>query len=392
MRHSILIPDAHAMGSLASIRSLGRAGHRIIASSAQPDAIGLASNFVDVGLSQPSYEDIECFLDWLATTIKREAIDLIIPTEGFLLAIRPRFDKFCPLLPIPQNAENVYQAFSKFDLFKTFLGSDSPPALRENLPPTLLIDQASVSLASSTECGGPFYLKADACYGLPESDSLVVRLEELDSVRKSISENIKKYSRFIVQGHASGQGVGVFFLRWKGSIRAKFMHRRLHEVPIEGGVSSLRESWWHEEIYLDALARVNYLNWDGVSMFEYKWDSETGKFYLLEMNARFWGSLHLPIYAGVDFPKLLVAARDNELFPMPQFATNVRCRNTFPKEIEYVISCIKSNKLSKIAKIWSVIEFFYLSANPAIKSDMLFPGDRKLYFYSILSTIKKIIG
>jgi biotin carboxylase len=170
------------------------------------------------------------------------------------------------------------------------------------------------------------------------------------------------------------------------------MHRRLHEVPWEGGVSSLRSSWWHEAIYHDALARVNYLDWNGVSMFEYRWNPSTDKFFLMELNARFWGSLHLPIHAGVDFPKLLVSAWNNEIFPIPEARIGVCCRFTFPKEIEYVISRLKSPKLNVGQKTWTLLEFAMLSLDPRIKSDMLFPGDNRLYWRSITNTVRKLMS
>ena len=42
---SVLVPEAHALGMLAAIRSLGRAGYGVHAASPQADAIGFASRF-----------------------------------------------------------------------------------------------------------------------------------------------------------------------------------------------------------------------------------------------------------------------------------------------------------------------------------------------------------
>lgn len=50
------------------------------------------------------------------------------------------------------------------------------------------------------------------------------------------------------------------------------MHRRLHEVPHTGGASSYRESWKHDKVLSDARALMQHLNWEGVGMFEYRWD------------------------------------------------------------------------------------------------------------------------
>lgn len=391
LRHTILIPDAHAMGSLACIRSLGSAGHRVVATSPLARAIGLRSNFASVAILQQPYAPIELFLPWLDDIIEREGIDIIIPTEGFLLAVIGCLERYEAKLPGTKLSEEFYRAFSKFDLFETFLNPAAPSGLRKNLPPTMLIEGKHHSLDALAAHQGPFYLKADARYALSGSDSLVMAIPDLDAVQRALQDQLAHYSKLIVQAHVPGQGVGVFFLRWGGKIRAQFMHRRLHEVPFEGGVSSLRESWWNADIFQDALARVNSLNWEGVCMFEYRWDEKAKSFALLELNARFWGSLHLPIYAGVNFPLLLVAAHDGENFPIPQARIGVRCRHTFPLEVEYLYSRFKSKKLSIWQKSWSFLEFALLSISPDVKSDLLFPGDRMLYARSILSVIDKFL-
>ena len=390
--HTILVADANAMGSLACIRSLGRAGHRIIATSAFPKAIGFGSRYADACLLQPPYSPPAPFVEWLDRVIEQNAIDCIIPTEGLLLAIRPWVERYQRLMPIPQSHDEMYRAFSKFDLFSAFLAPDVDARLSSNLPPTALITSSTTSLDTLENHAGPYYLKADACYAKNEADSMVMQLPTLDRAASVVPEQLQQYSRFIVQSHVKGRGVGVFFLRWQGNIKARFMHHRLHEVPWEGGVSSLRSSWWHENIYQDALARVNHLDWDGVSMFEYRWDPSTDEFFLMELNARFWGSLHLAIHAGVDFPKLLVSAWNNEMFPTPEARTGVRCRLTFPKEVEYVISRMKSPNLSLLEKTWTLLEFAMLSLDPRVKSDMLFPDDNQLYWRSISDTVRKLLS
>lgn len=390
--HNILVADANVMGSLACIRSLGRAGHRIIATSACPQAIGFDSRYTDICLIQPSYSPAAPFAEWLDRVIEENAIDCIIPTEGLLLAIKPWVERYQRLMPIPQSKDEMYRAFSKFDLFGAFLASDVDAKLGSHLPPTTLITPSTTSLNALKNHSGPFYVKMDACYAENGADSLVMRLPTLENVASVIPTQLRQYSRFIVQSHARGQGVGVFFLRWQGNIKARFMHHRLHEVPWEGGASSLRSSWWHNDIYEDALARVEHLDWNGVSMFEYRWDPTTDEFFLMELNARFWGSLHLPIHAGVDFPKLLVSAWANETFPAPEAQTGLRCRLTFPKEIEYVISRMKSPNLSLWEKSGTLLEFIMLSLDPRVKSDMLFPGDNQLYWRSISDTIRKLLS
>ena len=41
----VLVPEAHAIGMIAVIRSLGRAGYPVHAAASRPDALGLQSKF-----------------------------------------------------------------------------------------------------------------------------------------------------------------------------------------------------------------------------------------------------------------------------------------------------------------------------------------------------------
>ena len=45
--------------------------------------------------------------------------------------------------------------------------------------------------------------------------------------------------------------------------------------------------------------------WNGPAMVEFKKSEIDGKFYLIEVNPKFWGSLELGISSGVDFPLYL---------------------------------------------------------------------------------------
>jgi protein-tyrosine-phosphatase len=70
-----------------------------------------------------------------------------------------------------------------------------------------------------------------------------------------------------------------------------------------------------------ALKLLGTLRYTGVAMVEFKRDPGTGRWVLLEVNARFWGSLPLALASGADFPlalfQLLVEGR-TESAPVPR--------------------------------------------------------------------------
>ena len=69
------------------------------------------------------------------------------------------------------------------------------------------------------------------------------------------------------------------------------------------------------------------LRWNGVAMVEFKIDKRDNLPKLMEINPRFWGSLALPIYAGVDYPYLLFQlARGEKVKKVEQYKVGVKAR------------------------------------------------------------------
>ena len=53
-----------------------------------------------------------------------------------------------------------------------------------------------------------------------------------------------------------------------------------------------------------AHALLSSLNWHGLAMVEFKYNPTTKQAWFIEINPRLWGSVHLAISAGVEFPYL----------------------------------------------------------------------------------------
>ncbi|MGI5817372.1 MAG: ATP-grasp domain-containing protein [Armatimonadota bacterium] len=59
---------------------------------------------------------------------------------------------------------------------------------------------------------------------------------------------------------------------------------------------------------------------------EFRRCSETGQFYLLEINPRFWGSVALSEAAGINFPALYYHCARGEEVETPTYREGVRLR------------------------------------------------------------------
>lgn len=376
----VLVPEAEERYSVAVIRSLGRAGYVVHACSARRYAMGWGSRFATHATRCPEYGSDE-FLPWLRDYCARHAIRCIVPTEALLLTIREVHAEFAPLLPMSSDPLRVYASISKYELFRQLL-EDPGSTVSANSPPMLLLT-ANDPIPDEPELaalGLPLYVKWDAVHARTNrlgggTDKAATACDAQQRVR----DRLATHDRLVVQGSVPGVGIGAFLLRWNGKVLARFMHRRLHELP-GSGHSSYRMSWWHPEIMADAEAKLEHLGFSGVAMMEYRWDPVTGAFRLLEMNARFWGSLHLALYSGVDFPRLLVDAFfDRPAETAPAAKPAVRCRN-FMLDVRYLWSRLRAADVSWIEKLWALPKFVWLSLNPNIKSDLWYPGDRRLWW------------
>jgi len=123
-----------------------------------------------------------------------------------------------------------------------------------------------------------------------------------DDVNSSFPKGQEFDPPMLVQEFCAGTGIGVEILLHRGECIAAFQHRRLKELPYTGGVSVTAVAEHLDEALLESsLTLLRTLQWDGVAMVEYKVDS-AGRAVLMEVNGRYWGTIALPIFAGVDFP------------------------------------------------------------------------------------------
>jgi predicted ATP-grasp superfamily ATP-dependent carboligase len=381
---NVLVTDADNVTAIAAIRDLGAAGYTVFSTSTLPDALGARSVYCAFHAQSPPYEAIDGFADWLDTFVREHDISLIMPaSDGFVFAIHDYYEKFSRLLPY-SGRETLYRVVNKHSLFALFDAAQGRDDLKTHLPPYVLFNDTSADVDAEhlfRTLGGPLFVKVSATSAKAGASDEVFRCDTPPELRARLPMLWESYRDALVQGAVRGQGIGVFLLLWDGDVRARFMHERLHEVPHTGGVSSYRRSIWIQAIYDDAVRRLQYLAWHGVAMLEYKWDPRTDGFWLLEINVRLWGSLHLALKSGVQFPRLLADAFYGRSAPSSlQYTEGVRCRHTFPLEVEYVKSYLRDRRIPMWRRCWCIAEFVLLSVNPFVKGDLFYPRDSRLYW------------
>jgi predicted ATP-grasp superfamily ATP-dependent carboligase len=118
-------------------------------------------------------------------------------------------------------------------------------------------------------------------------------VQSYDEVERILSKS--KYSDIIAQEYIKSHlGVqGAFFVAADGEVLAQYSHERIITYPRSGGVTVVSISGENREILNIGSTIIRSLKWSGFAMIEFILDSRDGKYKVIEMNPRTWGSIIL---------------------------------------------------------------------------------------------------
>lgn len=311
----VLVTCGEQRSSLAVVRSLGRAGHRVEVVSERDRSLAgasrhaAASHRVPSPLGRPTE-----FVAAIDRLLQSREIDVLLPvTDAALLALLPERSRW-PSVLVPFAGSEAYRSVSdkaRVTCVARELGLAVPEGHR-------LESAADLRGLDAGELGYPVVLKPSRSVAASRDGGRRRKLgvlyardaRELEDLARGLPPEAYPV---LLQRHIPGSGVGVFVLLRDGEVRAAFAHRRIREKPPTGGVSVYRESVSLDPVLLDrSVALLDAFDWEGVAMVEYRVESGTGTPYVMEVNGRFWGSLQLAVDAGVDFPRLLLEAASED--------------------------------------------------------------------------------
>ena len=305
-------------------RSLGNRGINVFIGDSNKFSMAGFSRFAKGRFSYPSfYQHPKQFIERLIGIIKEIQADVYIPTHEETLIVAKYIELFPSEVIIPIAPFNtLLLAHNKRRLLETAnnIGVHIPQTFEINSLDELsllskkVIYPVVIKLNQSNSAKGVFYTNN------PE--------EFVDTYLDVVQQfKIDRDNYPLIQEHVTGEGWGVSMLYNRGELRAKFTHQRLREKTHTGGTSTRRISAVNPMLEEAAQRLLNHLKWHGVAMVEFKYNPESQKYWLMEVNPRFWGSLALAVAAGVDFPWLLYRmATEGDIEPVLQYQTGVTAR------------------------------------------------------------------
>ena len=321
----VLVTDGEQRSTLAIVRSLGKAGHRVEVVSGSGRSLAGASRYCrsDHAVPDPLAEP-DAFGEAVLARVGERSIEAIIPATEASLRV---------LLPMREQLEDVLFPFPDAATFARVSDKENILATARDLgiavPEQVALQERDPKAIGSLDF--PLVLKpwVSVVRDAGRARKLgVVHIGDRNELRAALHRLPDAAFPVLAQRRIVGPGVGIFLLRWNGRTVARFAHRRIREKPPSGGVSVYRESVEvPEEWFQQAERLLETAGWCGVAMVEFKVDAASGRPYLMEINGRFWGSLQLAVDAGVDFPRLLLEAATGEpAVEPPTYRPGIRLR------------------------------------------------------------------
>ena len=253
-------------------------------------------------------------LERISELVRRQKIDVLLPTGiagiAFAVASRDALASLTALAPVPDPAA-LALASNKW-LLAEFQREHGIPG-----PPTVLVGDDEEFDRQIRELVFPVLLKPVSAWG---GDG-IERFETLPDLRRRLAGPSLKAAagRYIVQTLLPGHVVGINVLAREGAMLAATVQRGIipntRKYAAAGAIRFLRE----ERALATAERIVSALHWSGFANLDTLADSDDGQLKVLEITARFWGSLRGSLVAGVSFPYLACLAALNRPFDRPEY-------------------------------------------------------------------------
>lgn len=302
------LPPAIVLGvdgsiGLTVVRELGAHGVPVIASGPSRWAIGGHSRYASRHIVRPEGVPLA---DWLPGVVAESGAGAVIPiSEGDLLELADMPVAIGPCRIASPRHEQLDLVLDKLntlararevgievpDTWQPLAGDDFGAKAADLAYPVVLKWRDPPAMWEPLEDAGIAFEKAEHAGG---AETLVAALRRYDS--------LGVYP--LVQNWCRGYGFGQMLMMESGRATLRFQHERLREYPASGGISTLCRSVplsGHRAQMEKSEALLRAIGWEGPAMVEYRHDPASGRYWLMEVNGRLWGSLPLANQSGAHF-------------------------------------------------------------------------------------------
>jgi len=343
----VFVTDGRSRATPSIVRSLAKQGIYVIVGESTYICSTFFSKYVNKRVIYPDPDFYpEEFADFMYEYVLENELDMIIPVRDSATLILSKYiEKFRPFVKLPLVEYNTMMLGR--DKAKTIqlaekLGIPHPKTVYNQQPE---FDEIIKNFKF------PLILKPTEGSG-SRGVTYVKSSKGLEDTYNKIKEN---YGDLMIQEFVPhGGGYATSVLLNQGSLRAFFSHKRIREYPTSGGPSTLREGIRDTKLENYSFKLLSAIQWHGVAMVEFRKDFYTNEYKLMEINPRFWGSLSLPIFSGVDFPYLLYCMEmEGDIEPVIEYSIGMRSRWLIGDLLWLTESKNNASHIHDFIKFWS---------------------------------------
>ncbi len=329
MKRRILLTTTRSNSTRVIMESLGKRGHEIFLADPNPNAVCFSSKYCTKHFVCPNEEDKKNYINFILDILKKEHIDLLIPTSDYGIEyfseIREQILKYTHIvltdketIDVARNKNKTYRYCQKygFPIPLTFF-----PSTLEDVK--FIADQLSypclAKFAKGTADEGNVYFQ--------KKEWLI-----------SFYRNLMGQTEWpVIQEFVYGDVVCFFAVCKEGEILAQ--HTQLVAYKHSKGAAAV--AYIYTNPHFSALIKqiIKQLNWTGAISIDFIKEKDE-KFKLLEINPRFGASTTFAYKLGIDLPFVFYCLAFDET--LPSFNNNNEngrmLRHLFPTELVY---CIK---------------------------------------------------
>lgn len=330
---TVLLTNAQLRKTLAAVRSLGKKDIKTIVVEETRFNPAAFSKYCTKALVCPNpQKHPDEFFQYISSIIKEYQCDVFFPMDEDTVAVamehKEELEKLCSL-PLP-SYESYEITSDKGKAYKHAM------SVGVDIPKTAFPSGAHNLHEITEHLKYPLMVKPVKSNG----GRGIKTVSSKEDLVKTYLEVHEHYPNPVIQEHlGEGEVYDVVLLyNSLSELRASFVQRHVRKYPLVTGPSTVQESVDYPEMLELALKYMEGLKWCGIADLEFMVQKETGKIKFIELNCKFWNSLQMGIYAGVDFPWLLYKiAVDGDVEPVIKYKTGIMCRNLLPGDILHFV-------------------------------------------------------
>ena len=301
MNAPALVVDVGWVNGLAAIRSLGRAGMRVLALDHRRSALGFRSRYAEAALC-PDPQDEDAFVSFLAE-LELDAPAPVFPTHDEPLnAIARGADRLGGRLLFPFPA---WETLSRIQSKRSQLEAAAAAGIAT--PQWTAPGSATEARDAADELGYPVLVKPSSTEGFKRRfGRQAFRCENGDEVERAYAD-AEEYEPLVQEAIPGGDDALYTlgsYLAQDGEPLGTFCGRKLRQTPPGVGTCRVGEAVWVDEVVEQGLKLLRALEHKGLSQVEFKRDSRDGELKLMEVNPRLWQWHGLASACGVDLPRI----------------------------------------------------------------------------------------